>query len=167
MHSLSTLLHTVHFPPWLISFGTRSSSLLTASYFPHVYLLIVPIITVRFLFHSIIWALLPALVGPYNQPSSFKYIHCWRDLLLLLCYRVQARISCCMTGQQNEGEVVGARYLVQKAVRPRRWWTPVPKNHPVWVRIQASFRPKAAGAVWLVVANLWVQESFVLAADIL
>ena len=37
--------------------------------------------------------------------------------------------------------VAGARKsdFIQKASKPRRWWTRVPKNHLAWVRIQAPF----------------------------
>ena len=49
-----------------------------------------------------------------------------------------------------------------KASRLGRWWTNVPKNPLARVRIQASFILKVDG-VWLVVANILVSESFVLA----
>ena len=53
--------------------------------------------------------------------------------------------------------------FIQKASRPRRWWTSVPKNRLPRVRIQGSFILKGEG-MWLVAANFLVSESFVLAA---
>ena len=53
--------------------------------------------------------------------------------------------------------------FIQKASRPRRWRTSVPKNHLTQDRIQASFVLKGE-EVWLVVTNFLVSESFVLAA---
>lgn len=53
---------------------------------------------------------------------------------------------------------------IWKASHHRRGWTRVPKNHLTQVRNQTSFRLKRK-EVWLVVANLLVSESFVLAAS--
>ena len=39
--------------------------------------------------------------------------------------------------------------FIQKASRPKRWQTSVPKNHLTQVRLQASFILKGGGGVWL------------------
>ena len=61
-------------------------------------------------------------------------------------------------------QVVGVRNsnFIQKASRPRRWWTSIPKNHITGVWIQTSFILR--GEEVLVVANFLVSVSFVLAA---
>ena len=47
----------------------------------------------------------------------------------------------------------GARnnYFIQKASRPKRWWTSVPKNQLTSVRVQASFLLKGEG--WSMVGS--------------
>ena len=72
------------------------------------------------------------------------------------CYRVQAHAAHCTTGQYIKRHVVGERDsdFIQKASKPRRWWTSVPKNHLTQVRIQASFILKGEGCKVLVQVSL-------------
>ena len=60
---------------------------------------------------------------------------------------------------------MGARNsdFIWKTSRLRRWWTSVLKHRLTQVRVQISFRLKAAAA-GLVVANVLVSESFAVAA---
>ena len=53
--------------------------------------------------------------------------------------------------------------FIQKASRPRRWWTSILKEHPAHLRVQASFTLKGEGE-FLVVENFLLPKSFVLVA---
>ena len=66
-----------------------------------------------------------------------------------------------MAGQLGR-QVVGARNsdFIQKARRPKRWWTTVPKNYLCWVRIRVSFTQKICVAslqIWTY-CSCWVPE---------
>ena len=64
----------------------------------------------------------------------------WKNSRTKWCW-VQAHMLATLEADKLRNKLLGwgIADLIQKANRPIRWWTRVPKNHLVWVRIQAPF----------------------------
>ena len=75
---------------------------------------------------------------PNAVPGTVSLLHESRFILLTVWQASKSR-----------EEVLAGRNgnFIQQSSKLRRWWTNVPKNHLIWVRIQSSFRLKEEGGV--------------------